>query len=429
MSTRRLAVGALCAATVLTLSPLLIAAPAFAAAGQSVQAATAAQLVQEIAGTGVSGVTNATYTGAAGAAGIFSGMDGIGIGSGIVLSSGSAAAVVGPNNSAAASTVNNTAGDATLAGIAGGTTRDAATLEFDFVPTSSLVTFTYLYGSEEYPEWVNGGYNDAFAIVVNGVNCAVVPGTSAPITIDTVNASVNSAYFVNGAGSAATQMDGYTTPLTCLAAVTPNATNHFRFSIADGGDANYDSWALIQAGTLVANAAPTTQDVSASTYSGIPVATTLLGTDADDDAITYTYTQPTDGTLSGTAPALVYTPSTTFTGTDSFTYTATSLGMTSASSTVSITVETNTAPTATAQSVETERELPLALTLAGVDAEGASLAYAVAAAPTHGTLSGTGAELTYTPAVGYTGVHEGCDRAATTSRGSSPPSTALPSAW
>src|SRR5690606_6063436 len=125
--TRRLTAGALCATAVLVLAPIFTASPALAAAGQSVVTGrTAAQLVQEMVGTGIAGVSNATFTGAANANGIFSGMGGIGIDSGIVLSTGAAAAVMGPNISGQTSTDYGAPGDASLTSLAGGTTYDAA---------------------------------------------------------------------------------------------------------------------------------------------------------------------------------------------------------------------------------------------------------------------------------------------------------------
>lgn len=47
----------------------------------------------------------------------------------------------------------------------------------------------------------------------------------------------------------------------------------------------------------------------------------LAGSDADGDALTYTYTQPAHGTVTGTAPHISYTPAPNYCGPDSFTYT------------------------------------------------------------------------------------------------------------
>ena len=68
-----------------------------------------------------------------------------------------------------------------------------------------------------------------------------------------------------------------------------------------------------------------------------------------------------------------------------------------------VTPPANTPPTAAPVSVTTPQDTPVGVTLAGSDVDGDALAFAVATQPAHGTLSGTGANLTYTPAEGYTG--------------------------
>ncbi|VGO19381.1 glycosyl hydrolase [Pontiella sulfatireligans] len=69
------------------------------------------------------------------------------------------------------------------------------------------------------------------------------------------------------------------------------------------------------------------------------VATTLSGSDADGDILSYKVTtQPSGGTLSGTAPDLTYTPGGDFYGSDSFTYTVNDGLAESPEVTVSITV-------------------------------------------------------------------------------------------
>ena len=68
-------------------------------------------------------------------------------------------------------------------------------------------------------------------------------------------------------------------------------------------------------------------------------AITLTGSDPEDDSLTFDVaTQPAHGTLSGTAPALFYTPNDDFVGTDSFTYTASDAADTSPPATVTINV-------------------------------------------------------------------------------------------
>ncbi len=63
----------------------------------------------------------------------------------------------------------------------------------------------------------------------------------------------------------------------------------------------------------------------------------------------------------------------------------------------------NTPPVANDQSVQTKQDTAVAITLDGSDAEKDNLTYSVVAGPSHGTLSGTAPDLTFTPDAGYTG--------------------------
>jgi hypothetical protein len=64
----------------------------------------------------------------------------------------------------------------------------------------------------------------------------------------------------------------------------------------------------------------------------------------------------------------------------------------------------NVAPTATPQAVTTNEDAAVAILLAGTDANvGDSLSFIVLTQPTHGVLSGTAPNLTYTPAANFNG--------------------------
>jgi hypothetical protein len=97
------------------------------------------------------------------------------------------------------------------------------------------------------------------------------------------------------------------------------------------------------------NNAPTATPQSVSTAEEVPLAITLTGTDPESDPLTFAVvTGPSNGTLSGTAPNLTYTPNANYNGADSFTFTASDATLTSAAATISITVTAaNDAPTAT----------------------------------------------------------------------------------
>ena len=135
---------------------------------------TASDLANSLTGGGLS-VSNVTYTGADVAAGTFSGgATPIGFDTGIILSSGDIANVVGPNVEDGITGDNQLPGDTDLTTLAGADTFDASVLAFDFVPTTSTISFHYVFASDEYNEFVNDVFNDVFAFYVNGTNCATV---------------------------------------------------------------------------------------------------------------------------------------------------------------------------------------------------------------------------------------------------------------
>ena len=194
-----------------------------------------------MAGTGVT-ILNETLVCSNGGAAIFNGggTTNIGINSGIILSTGDANVAIGPNDDFNAGVIgfpNNT--DSDLEQIAGVSINDACILEFDFIPVSSTISFQYVFGSEEYNEFVCSAFNDAFGFFVSGpgingpfsnnaINIALLPDGVTPVTINTVNIGTpgtnpqvdpddcptgglgNNAFFVNNPEGANTtiQFDG-----------------------------------------------------------------------------------------------------------------------------------------------------------------------------------------------------------------------------
>ena len=215
---------------------------------------TAEDLAGRLVGDGIT-VSNAVFSGHDSAAGVFLGGNGIlGLDSGVVLSSGAIANVIGPNDQTGAGSNFGGSGDADLTALAGTGTQDAAVLTFDFVPTTSTVQFSYVFSSEEYTEFIGLGFNDAFGFFVNGTNCALAGDPAVPITIDTINPGTNGNLFIDNETNPTldTQMDGLTVVLTCTASVTPDDTNTMKLAIADAGDANLDSAVFLGEGTFAA---------------------------------------------------------------------------------------------------------------------------------------------------------------------------------
>merc|ERR1712000_260924 len=95
----------------------------------------------------------------------------------------------------------------------------------------------------------------------------------------------------------------------------------FTFTVNDG---EIDSEVVTVSITVTAvNLAPLAQGQELTVEMDQVLALVLTATDADSEAesLTYTYTPPQHGTLSGTAPALTYTPEAGYSGVDSFTFT------------------------------------------------------------------------------------------------------------
>ena len=87
------------------------------------------------------------------------------------------------------------------------------------------------------------------------------------------------------------------------------------------------------------NSAPVAQNKTISVQPGTATPVVLTATDANNDPLTYALlTQPSHGTLTGTAPNLTYTPASGYNGPDTFTYRASDGQAISNVATVSITV-------------------------------------------------------------------------------------------
>jgi cysteine-rich repeat protein len=242
---------------------------------------TAQAMATALVGSGVT-ISNVTYTGSPRAAGGFSGGSAIvGVATGIILSSGNVQTLVddplcsrgveGPNgcnelgglNGYTNSTYFGTAGDADLQVLAGFPTYDAAILEFDFVPEFPNVQFQYVFSSDEYSDYSNTSFNDVFGFFINGQNCALVPGTGEPVSINTINngndvggdtTPHNPLLFLDNvrpSPSIDTEMDGLSVVLTCTATVNVGVTNHMKLATADASDGDFDTAVFIQAGSLV----------------------------------------------------------------------------------------------------------------------------------------------------------------------------------
>lgn len=281
------------------------------------------QLAATLAGPGVS-ISNVNFTGNPASAGSFTFTDPtvVGFSQGIVMSSGSAVDVVGPNQYDDVTTFYNLPGDANLDTLSGFGTFDASVLEFDFVPTGNQVVFSYAFASDEYPEWVNSPFNDVFAFYVNGTNYATVRQTAGdpnapfvPVAVNNINNGnprdpgfiptrpdlFRANYFDPNGGPSLIdlELDGITRVLTFQAPVNPGVVNHMKLAIADASDGVLDSAVFIRADSFVSNENPVA-DLSLTPESGpAPLFVTAYIEGEDPNGLPLTYTiNWGDGTVS-----------------------------------------------------------------------------------------------------------------------------------
>ena len=236
-----------------------------------------------LTGDGVE-ISNVTYSGLASQVGEFFGSSSnIGLSHGIILSTGVVldgvdnggrkTGPVGPNNNGGASTIHNRPGDPDVLALTSSTeAKDAAIIEFDFVPQGDTVRFRYVFASEEYPQYVGSSKNDAFGFFISGPgiagmkNIALLPDNVTPVSINNVNGGqynippgTNAQYYINNGNGAsgpsytnpqAVNFNGFTVVLTAVAKVTPCQTYHLKIAISDIGDGAIDSGVFLEASSL-----------------------------------------------------------------------------------------------------------------------------------------------------------------------------------
>ena len=182
--------------------------------------------------------------------------------SGIIMSSGSPDHFCWNDSDQMTKSWEQTIGDEDLNKIVGGLTYDECVLEFDFKcnsdssVASQQVKFDYVFGSEEYYEYVSSDFNDAFAFLLNGHNIAKLP-SGETVSINTVNYETNPEYFLGNDIDAGgiehpwIEADGLTVPLQAIG--TPDQSlewQHIKLVVADVADRLLDSYVLLQANSF-----------------------------------------------------------------------------------------------------------------------------------------------------------------------------------
>lgn len=193
----------------------------------------------------------------------------LGLKQGLLLTSGASVNAIGPNNSSSMTAANGTAGDSDLNYLStlqgnSSLSNDACVVELDVFAATDELAFEYIFGSEEYPEFVGSSFNDIFAFLISGPgivgdpninnqkNIAILPDNTTFVQVNSVNNQQNWQYYRNNLGGQTIQYDGLTSDfkgikksLTARQKVTPCNTYHLKLAVADRGDFSYDSGVFI----------------------------------------------------------------------------------------------------------------------------------------------------------------------------------------
>ncbi|MGB2863516.1 MAG: Ig-like domain-containing protein [Sedimentisphaerales bacterium] len=186
-----------------------------------------------------------------------------------------------------------------------------------------------------------------------------------------------------------------------------SGTDSFSFMV---NDSTVDSnTAIISLAIEAVNDPPIANHQSMMTKVDRSVSITLTGNDIDSDDLKYAIAiQPGHGTLTfgsdfDTNGKLTYTPNANFTGKDSFAFKLNDGDVDSAQATVTLNLTPNHVPMADLQSVTTAEDTATVINLTGSDPDGDTVVYSVVTVPSHGSLSGTAPNLTYSPNKNFSG--------------------------
>jgi hypothetical protein len=242
--------------------------------------------------------------------------------------------------------------------------------------------------------------NDA-PVAVGG---AITTGEDAPVAVLLQGSDIDGDMLTFAAARPA---QGSITCADRVCTYTPAADFHgsdvVDFTVTDSG--GLTDRAAIDVTVRPVNDATLALDLEAEGVEDTPLAFWVPASDVDGDDLTFEFGSPAKGTLSGTAPDLVYQPEPNAFGADTFTYTVLDGKGGSATATVSFAVaEVNDAPVAADGNAANENQPSVSFTLGAVDSDEDPVSFAVTTPPTHGaaTCSAAGVCI-YVPEPAYSG--------------------------
>ena len=177
------------------------------------------------------------------------------------------------------------------------------------------------------------------------------------------------------------------------------------FSVSDGRDSAASTLTITVTGV---NDAPIfqTSAQTLTTAANTGVTFMVAAIDVDDDTLTYTPSDPANGSITLAAGVYTYTPDTGYNGTDTFTVQASDGNGGTATQTFTVTVVSDNAPpeiSAEGTFLSTAPGAAKAFTVTATDEDGDTLNY-TASNPANGSVTGgTNGQFTYTPDAGFNG--------------------------
>lgn len=178
----------------------------------------------------------------------------------------------------------------------------------------------------------------------------------------------------------------------------------FGFRANDGAERfSFSEEAWFRVAVAAVNDAPVANNAEFFTMRGGLRAFSLLGSDADGDALTYQLLgRPSEGLLTGVAPSLSYRAKSP--GVWTFQYTVSDGTLVSEPGTITLRVRSsNQRPVARAANLVVNMEEPLRLPLVALDTDQDALSYRITRNPTNGTLTGEPPAVYYQSKPGFLG--------------------------
>ena len=215
--------------------------------------------------------------------------------SGIVLSSGSANSITGPNLIVNSFGDNNWPGDIELENALNEPNSiNASYIQFEFIPLANEITFDFIFASEEYNQNFECSYSDGIAFILTNQftnvsqNLAVLPGTNIPLKATNVHpevtgscSTINEEYFekynflpFNNENNSAIDFNGQTVDLIAQGNVVIGDQYSIKIVIADYLDTSYDSAIFLKAESFNFGVVLGNNDEYLSNFSTYPNPTT-----------------------------------------------------------------------------------------------------------------------------------------------------------